>query len=107
VVELPSEQRSPDHWFNTAAFKTASNTTLGTAGPGVVRGPGLYLWDATVRKVFRVREGWSLRVEAQAFNLMNHVNFRSLSVTTSNADYGSLTGSGPARNIQGGIRLNF
>jgi hypothetical protein len=106
-VALPSDQRSPDKWFNTAAFKTASNITLGTGGPGVVRGPGLYLWDLTLRKVFRVREGWTMRVEAQAFNLMNHVNFRSLSVTTSSADYGSVTASGPARNIQGGIKFNF
>ena len=70
-------------------------------------GPGLYLWDVTLRKVFNVHEGWTMRFEAQAFNLMNHANFRSLSVTTSSADYGSVTGSGPARNIQAGIKINF
>ena len=107
TVSLPSGERGPDHWFNTAAFKTPSNVTLGTAGPGVVVGPGLYLWDVTLRKIFNLREGWSMRFEAQAFNLMNHANFRSLSVTSSSADYGTVTASGPARNIQAGIKINF
>jgi hypothetical protein len=106
-ISLPTGERGPDHWFNTAAFKTPSNITLGTAGPGVVVGPGLYLWDVTLRKVFNLHEGWTMRFEAQAFNLMNHANFRSLSVTSSSADYGSVTGSGPARNIQAGIKINF
>jgi hypothetical protein len=42
-----------------------------------------------------------------SFNLMNHVNFRSLQVTTSSNNFGTVTASGPARNIQGGLRLTF
>jgi hypothetical protein len=80
------DERGPNRWFNTAAFATPSQVTLGTAGPGVVRGPGLYNWDITLRKVFALREGWTMRFEAQAFNLMNHVNFRNPSTTTSSAD---------------------
>jgi len=49
-----------------------------------------------------------IQFRADAFNLMNHANFRSLQTTTSNAtSFGALTGSGPARNLQGGLRLSF
>jgi len=108
TVELPSDERSANHWFNTAAFATASTTALGNAGVGIIQGPGLYLWDLSVRKEFRVHEFGRIQFRADAFNLMNHVNFRSLQVTTSTANtFGTVTASGPARNLQGGIRFDF
>jgi hypothetical protein len=106
-VSLPSGERGADLWFNKAAFRNAPSTALGNAGVGTIVAPGLYLWDATMRKVFKIREGWSLRLNAQVFNLMNHVNFRSLNVTTGNIDFGTLSASGPARNIQFGLQLTF
>jgi hypothetical protein len=106
-VVLSTDQRSADHWFNTAAFKSAPTAALGTAGVGTIVGPGLYLWDVALRKVFAIHESWNLRFTADSFNVMNHANFRSLSVTTSSADFGALDGSGPARNIQFGLRLTF
>jgi hypothetical protein len=107
-VTLPTDQRNANHWFNTAAFQTAQVGALGTAGVGTIVGPGLYLWDLSMRKQFRITEGMRLQFRADAFNLMNHVNFRSLQLTTSTpATFGSLAGSGPARNLQGGLRLTF
>jgi hypothetical protein len=106
-VDLASDQRSPDHWFNTAAFKTAPNDRLGNGGVGVVRGPGLYLWDLSLRKEFPIHERVRLKFQADAFNLMNHANFRSLNVTSSAAAFGSVSASGPARNIQFGARITF
>ena len=106
-VALSTDERNANHWFNTAAFKTPGSTVLGTAGAGTIQGPGLYLWDVSLRKEFKVRERGKLQFRADSFNVMNHVNFRSLQVTTSSANYGTLTGSGPARNIQGGLRLDF
>jgi len=106
-VALPTGERGADLWFNKAAFRNAPSTALGNAGVGTIVAPGLYLWDATMRKVFRIREGWNLRFNAQVFNLMNHVNFRSLNVTTGNIDFGTLSASGPARNIQFGLQLTF
>ncbi|MCL4401376.1 MAG: carboxypeptidase regulatory-like domain-containing protein, partial [Acidobacteria bacterium] len=107
-VALPSDERTPNQWFNTAAFRAASSTALGNAGVGTIVGPGLYTWDVTLRKVFSIPDtSWKLRFEANAFNLMNHANFRSLSTSTSSQDYGSFTSAGPARQIQGGIKLTF
>jgi hypothetical protein len=108
-VELPSDQRGPNRWFNTAAFRTASATAIGTSGTGFIVGPGLYLWDLSLRKSFTVGEKGKYRFQfrADAFNVMNHVNFRSLQTTTTNTNFGTLTGSGPARNLQGGLKMTF
>jgi hypothetical protein len=108
-VALPSDKRSVDHWFNTAAFTNAPATALGNAGVGVIQGPGWQSWNISLRKVYRIREGWSLRFQADAVNLMNHPNFNNtnLNVTTSSSSIGTITGSQPARNIQFGVRLAF
>ncbi len=108
-VSLDTSVRTPDHWFNTAAFKSASSTALGNAGIGTIVAPGLYLWDLSLRKefAFSLERKMRLRFQADAFNLMNHANLRGLNVTTSDAAYGTMSGAGPARNIQFGARLAF
>jgi hypothetical protein len=47
---VPSDLRGPNAWFNPAAFGPAPNDRLGNSGTGIVRGPGLYLWDFSLRK---------------------------------------------------------
>jgi hypothetical protein len=106
-VALPSDQRGADKWFNTAAFSNAPATALGNAGVGIIQGPAWENVDLSVRKIFRVREGWTLRFTADSFNALNHVNFNAPSVTTSSTAFGTITSSQPARNIQGGLRLAF
>jgi hypothetical protein len=48
MVALPSDARGADHWF--------------------IQGPGWQNVDLSVRKIFRVREGWTLRFTADSFN---------------------------------------
>jgi hypothetical protein len=107
-VALSSDVRGPNNWFNKAAFATPATDQLGNAGVGTIQGPGLYLWDISVRKEFHMGERPRLQFRADAYNLMNHANFRSLQTTvTTTSNYGTVTGSGPARNLQGGIRFDF
>jgi hypothetical protein len=112
-VDLPADQRGPNKWFNTAAFQTAPNTRLGNAGVGIITGPGLITTDISLRKEFIVRRAprsdsnWRLKFQADAFNLPNHPNFRSPSVTTSSTDIGTISSCGPARSIQFGLKFNF
>jgi hypothetical protein len=106
-VALPSDQRGPNHWFNTAAFANPPATALGNAGVGIIEGPGWANWDASLRKVFPIREGWSLRFQADVFNLANHPNFDAPNVSTNNSAIGTISSSQPARNIQFGARITF
>ena len=106
-AELPSDQRTPDHWFNTAAFVASPETRRGTAGMGIITGPGLYTWDTSLRKTFRLNERFRLRFQGDSTNLMNHANFRNLQAKITNNQYGQVTQAGPPRNLQFGLRLQF
>jgi hypothetical protein len=106
-ASLPSDQRGPNHWFNTAAFATAPATLLGNAGVGVITAPGWENWDLSLRKIFRITERVSLKFQADTFNALNHVNFDSPNVTTSATAFGSVSSAEPMRNIQFGLRLGF
>lgn len=106
---------TPNHWFNTAAFTQAADTHLGNSFPGVVRGPGLYTWDISMRKEFAIRESWRLRFQTDFFNAFNRANFRFDSLTAlvanntniNDGSFGTVTAAGPARQIQFGLKLNF
>jgi hypothetical protein len=106
-VTLPSDERSPDRWFNTAAFTAPPAGRVGSAGFGTVLNPGLHLWDFSFRKQFSLTERAKLRFQADMFNAFNKANLKTLSVTTTSRDFGSLTAAGPGRDVQMGLKLTF
>ena len=106
-IYLPSNQRTPDHWFNTAAFVASPETRRGTAGMGILTGPGLSTWDTSLRKNFRITERFRLRLQGDSTNLLNHANFRNLQAKITSNQYGQVTQAGPPRNLQFGLRLQF
>jgi hypothetical protein len=48
-----------------------------------------------------------LQFQADGFNIMNHVNFRGPDTNRNNASFGTISSSGPARNIQFALKYNF
>ena len=63
--------RSVAQWFNTAAFVTAPQFTLGNASRNPVRGPGLQDADLMIGKTFRVTESVNAEFRAEVFNVSN------------------------------------
>nr|MBA3440359.1 carboxypeptidase regulatory-like domain-containing protein [Pyrinomonadaceae bacterium] len=106
-VLLPDGERGPNRWVNVAAFDEAPDARRGNAGVGIVSGPGLQVWDISLRRRFGLRENVNLQFQADLFNAFNRANFLNLSLNTSNADFGSITSSAPGRNIQFGLKLTF
>jgi hypothetical protein len=49
----------------------------------------------------------SLRIQADTFNLANHLNFGNPDMTFTNSTFGAISSSQPARNIQFGARFAF
>ncbi len=95
-------------WFNTAAFSNAPATALGNAGVGVIEGPDWVQCDVSLRKVFKIREGWTLRLTADMINAPNHTNFDNPNVSTSGGgSYGTISSAEPPRNLQFGVRVAF
>ncbi|MDX2149511.1 MAG: carboxypeptidase-like regulatory domain-containing protein [Bryobacteraceae bacterium] len=109
-----NDTRNPNAYLNRDAFAPADEDREGTSGAGNVRGPGLYLWDFSLRKetVLDTERGWRLRFQADFFNMWNRVNYRNPgtswgSLITPDNNFGTITTAGPPRNIQLGLKFNF
>src|SRR5947207_11270108 len=72
---LPSDQRTIDHWFNTAAFVQPSAGTFGNAGAYLIEGPGTQVVDIGIHRNFPIREKIAMSLRLEMFNSFNHPNF--------------------------------
>ena len=118
---LPRDERTIDHYFNTAAFTApqpipGTNPILygfGTAGRNTIVGPGRVNFDMSALKNFRLGERRALQFRAEAFNVFNVTNYQlnSQSVLDTagrpNPLFGKITLSWPHRKLQMSLRLTF
>ncbi|HWP42211.1 MAG TPA: carboxypeptidase regulatory-like domain-containing protein [Blastocatellia bacterium] len=75
---LPADQRTPERWFNTAAFQRftpAQAPVMGTAGRNIVFSDGIVNFDMGLAKEFRLGEQPRLEFRWEVFNVFNHPNF--------------------------------
>jgi hypothetical protein len=72
---LPEDQRTPERWFNTAAFAVQPAGTLGTAGRNILEGPGTNIVDFSLLKNIPLSDRHKMQFRAEFFNLFNHTNF--------------------------------
>jgi hypothetical protein len=108
-------------YLNPAAFTQNAPGTFGSLGRNVARTPGLLSFDASVDRIFALRERFKLDVRADAFNVINHTNFASPSQTgiqipgiatgVSSAlnatTFGRITSAGDPRILQFSLKLLF
>ncbi len=69
---------NPTQWFNPHMFTVPAYGSLGDAGRGLLRGPGIAEWDASLVKDTRVGflgEAGAVEFRAEFFNVINHENF--------------------------------
>lgn len=118
---LPRDQRTIEHYFNTAAFTApqpipGSNPLLyyfGTSGRNTIVGPGRVNFDVAALKDLRLAEHLALQFRAEAFNVFNVTNFGldSQSVLDSagrpNPSFGRVGQTWPHRKLQLSMRLSF
>ena len=105
---LPSDQRNPAKWFNTAAFQVAPQFTLGSASRNPVRGPDYTDADIALIKHTRLREQADLEFRAEIFNLTNTPAFGQPNGTLGSSAFGTIiaTATDP-RVIQFGLKFNY
>lgn len=104
---FPNGERGPNHWANRAAFTAAPDSRRGTCGVGTLEGPGAQTWDFSLRRRFELTEKFRLQFQADIFNAFNRTNFRDLDSNLNNSGFGTISTSGPPRNIQFGLKLTF
>jgi hypothetical protein len=113
VKRDPNRARSAvvDQWFNPAAFSSvtqASHNFVGTAGRGIIDGPGVKNVDLGIFRDFRIAERKKLQFRAEATNGFNLVNLSNPGTNAgSTANIGRITTARPMRQIQLGLRLTF
>lgn len=97
-LTLPSGQRNPRKWFNTAAFAQPAPYTFGNTGRNIIDGPGFNNFDLSLMKVFSITEQAKLQFRAEAFNLFNHPYFALPNSNVSSPSFGSIPPSGSTLN---------
>lgn len=107
LVGDPRGPRTVRQWFNTAAFALPALNTFGNAGRGIVRGPGLHLWDLSIYKRFRVTESVGMQFRAEFFNAFNHTNFSGVGTVLGTPTFGQVTSALSPREVQLGLRIDF
>ena len=81
--------------------------TFGDAGHNSLRGPGYFDIDLALSREFNLREGLTLVVRGEAFNVLNHPNFQLPNATVSSSSFGQITTAFDPRILQGSLKLVF
>ena len=105
--QLPADQRTPDHWFNTAAFQIAPIYTLGSASRNPVRGPAYRDVDLALVRRVPFAGSRAIEVRAEAFNLFNTPNFGAPNGVAGTAAFGTITSALDPRVVQLAVKVLF
>ncbi len=99
--------RTPERWFNTAAFVFPAFGTFGNAGRNILDGPGYQNINASLVKNTPLSERVNLQLRLEAFNLFNHPNFNLPDNFLGSPTFGRILSAGDPRHLQFGAKLVF
>jgi hypothetical protein len=100
-------------WFDTTKFKSLQDSFTPRSNPWYydgLNGPGVFLTDMTLTKMFNVSEKRRFEFRAEAYNLFNHITWDLPDLNISSQNFGKVTRKrtdGSGREIQLGLRFVF
>jgi hypothetical protein len=94
-------------WFNTTAFSLPSAYTFGNAPRNAVAGPGLLEGDASLQKVWPLKDLMSLQFRVDAYNVPNHPNFSLPGRTFGASNFGVVSSAADPREMQFALKLTM
>ena len=106
----PEDARSIDNYFNRDNVTLPTATApFGNAGRNIVRGYAFYQLDLGVQKKFPLplRDGASLEIRAEGFNVLNKTNFGSPNGDRNSGAFGTIRSTFPARQLQFAAKISF
>ncbi len=111
LVGNPTDLRGGDmlnFFFDKSAFAVpAPNAPFGNLGRNAFRTLGFNQWDLAVNKSFTIRENVGMQFRSEFFNALNHTNFGFPDATITDAAFGTIRTTYPARQIQFALKLTF
>ncbi|HEY7095773.1 MAG TPA: TonB-dependent receptor [Terriglobales bacterium] len=113
-----AKSSDPLLWLNPAAFDATTpiqQRRFGDLGYNTVRGPTAFMWDASIHKIFQLRESQQLLFRFEMFNWLNHTvlgdcNYASCgfpNTTLNDPNFGYLLSAADPRNIQLALKYTF
>jgi hypothetical protein len=110
-VSYPKKQLA---WFNTSAFGAPTspwaggpNQGFGTAGKDAITGPGLFNWNLSLFKVFRITESMNIQLRAESYNTFNHTEWNGIDTGFTDSNFGQITSTNDPRTFQFGGKFQF
>ncbi|MEP7362157.1 MAG: TonB-dependent receptor [Acidobacteriota bacterium] len=95
-------------FFNVNSFENPAQNTLGNAGRNILVGPGIVNIDGSLFRDFRVKEGWTLTLRAESFNVSNTPHFNNPNGGINSPQFGEINGAaGDQRQLQFGLTMRF
>jgi len=106
---LPASQRTPLHYFNTAAFVVPASGLFGDAARNTIPGPGVSNVDFAIARKFKFGEGARRELELrwEIRNVFNTPNFQGLDNVVNSDTYGAVQRVAPMRSMDFYIKVNF
>jgi hypothetical protein len=84
--------RTIQQWFNPCAFATPKIGTLGNAPRNFIQAMPDWGLDASVHRLFPIKEGVALKIDVEAFNVFNHPVLGSpASTVTTPSSFGQIS----------------
>ena len=102
-------EKTPQQWFNTAAFVAPAQFTYGNAGRNIVIGPGIFTTDMSLMRSVRLGGDKSLQFRLEAFNVFNNPVWGDPNLSMANPTlFGTIsTTRTPMRELQIGAKFSF
>ncbi|MEO8130602.1 MAG: hypothetical protein ABI822_26105, partial [Bryobacteraceae bacterium] len=105
---LPTDQRTVYHWFDTSCFSEPALNTYGNGGVEYLDTDGSKTVDFGIFKNFAFTEARRLQFRYEIFNALNNTNYnRPASNVSAPATLGIITAAQPARTMQFALKLYF
>ena len=95
-------------FFDTSAFVTPAQNTLGNAGRNILQGPAFINLDAALHRNFQLRENLQLALRMESFNFTNRPHYNNPNGNAQSPQFGEINGAEQdQRQFQIGITLRF
>ncbi len=109
-LQLNSNPRNGQPYFNTAVFTENALGTPGTAKRRFFSGPGMNNFDMALLKNVRLTEAKSLQFRIEGFNVFNHAQFfgpQAVDGNIGSSTFGNVISAASPRLVQFGAKFFF
>ena len=106
-TSAPLYMASNGYFLNSAAFTTPAIGQWGSAGRNSIRGPATFTMNAVLLRTFRLHGNYSLDLQLEADNVLNHATFTGWNTITNSTTFGLPASVNSMRNVQLSGRFRF